>query len=430
MKVGVKTMKKLKILILLMTSILLIGVIPGCSSDDAGREGEDGETVTLTVWGDADNQATLEPAFEKINDAFMEKYPNIKIDYQWTGTIESINVAMQTDSLPDLFWVQGNKSTVMAEMARNGYIIPLDKYNLDISRFPKESVEYCTVDGKLYCSPPSFIAYVTIYYNKNIFDKYGLKVPETWDEFEKVVKVLADNGVTPIAVGGKGDFDRYWILQAMAASLSTDVLQAIVDGKEDIDFSNLETTFELYREFATKGYFGKDVASIDGAGAQLAFTNGKAAMIADGTWNNSTYRELGMNIGSFALPGMDGKRYAQSGPYNANTYAISSKSKHPDQAVKYLKFLMSKEAQQIIADETGQVPMLDDIQPKDDAVKELAAFDKIGLNIYNILSQVADENSKPHDLLLTELAPKLMMGKMTGKEAVQLLKAELNKRSK
>lgn len=172
------------------------------------------------------------------------------------------------------------------------------------------------------------------------------------------------------------------------------------------------------------------MAAIDGAGAQLAFTNGKAAMIADGTWNNNTYQELGMNIGTFALPGKDGKRYAQSGPYNANTYAISSKSKHPDEAVKYLEFLMSQEAQQILADETGQVPMLNDIKPKNKAVKEMAAYDEIGLNIYNILTQVADKKSKPHDLLLTELAPKLMTGKMTGKEAVKLLKAELDKRSK
>lgn len=69
------------------------------------------DTVTLTVWGDPDNQAVIEPVFEKINAAFEEAHPNIKIDYQWSGSFDNINVATQSDSLPDLFWVQGNKST-------------------------------------------------------------------------------------------------------------------------------------------------------------------------------------------------------------------------------------------------------------------------------------------------------------------------------
>jgi len=415
-----------KFLAVLAGFIVLSAILAGCSGDKS----EDGEkTVTLKIWGDADNQATLQPAFDKINEAFMKKYPNIKLDYQYSGTLESINVALQSDSLPDLFWVQGNKSTVMAEMARNGYLLPLDDYNLDYSRFPQESIDYATVDGKIYCSLPSFVAYVTIYYNKDIFDKYNLKVPNTWDEFADVVRTLSEKGVTPIAVGGNGDFDRYWMIQAMAASLANDVLHDIRDGKGDIDYTTLEKTFSLYGEFAEKGYFGKDFQSIDGAGAQMAFTNGKAAMIADGTWNNPTYQELGMNIGCFALPGFDGKRYAQSGPYNGNTYAISSKTKYPDEAVKYIEFLNSQEAQQLMEDATGQVPMLDDIKAKDESVKDMANFDDIGLNIYNILAQVADANSKPHDLLLTEIMPKLMMNQIDGKQAVELLKAELAKKA-
>lgn len=411
---------------LLFTAGLFSLVLFGCSGKETGNK----DQVTLKIWGDADNQATLESSFDRINEAFMEKYPDIKVDYQYSGTIESINVALQSDSLPDLFWVQGNKSTVMAEMARNGYILPLDDYDLDYSRFPEDAVDYATVDGKVYSSMPSFIAYVTMYYNKDIFAKYNLDVPKSWEELEKISRVLAENGVTPIAVGGNGDFDRYWMLQAMAASLASDVLTNIVNGEENIDFTNLGFTFDAYKDFAAKGYFGKNVSAIDGNGAKLAFTNGQAAIMADGTWNANTYKETNLNIGTFALPGLDGKTYAQTGPFNGNTYAISSKTKHPKEAVKYLKFLNSREAQQIMADETGLVPMLPDIKPKDDSVKEMANFDGIGLNIYNTLAQIADEKSKPHDLLLTEITPKLMLGKMDGKQAVELLQQELAKKGK
>ncbi|WML41487.1 sugar ABC transporter substrate-binding protein [Neobacillus sp. OS1-2] len=424
-------MKK-KLAGLLAGVFLFSTALIGCSNNETSSsdKGDKGDKVKLTVWGDADNQATLETSFDKINKAFMEKYPNIELDYQYSGTLESINVALQSDTLPDLFWVQGNKSTKMAEMARNGYLLPLDEYKMDLSRFSEEAVEYGTVDGKLYSSLPSFIAYVTMYYNKDLFKKNKVDVPKTWEEFEKISKVLADKGVTPIAVGGNGDFDRYWMMQAMAASLGNETLTSIVKGEENVNYTGLEKTFEAYSDFAKKGYFGKDVASIDGNGAKLAFTNGKAAMIPDGTWNNLTYQDTPLNIGSFALPGLDGKTYAQTGPYNGNTYAISSKTKHPDEAVKYLEFLNSKEAQQIMGDETGLVPMYDDIKPKDKFVEEMAKFDVVGLNIYNALAQVANESSKPQDLLLTNLTPKLMTGDMTAKEAIVLMKAELAKKAK
>lgn len=150
-------------------------------------------------------------------------------------------------------------------------------------------------------------------------------------------------------------------------------------------------------------------------------------MIPDGTWNSKSYFESGLNVGTFVLPGKDGKKYAQSGPNNINTYAISKKTKHPEAATKYVEFLNSKEAQQIIEDATGEVPMLDDIEPKDDRVSELADFDEVGVNIYNKLSQVASESSKPQDLLLTSILPDLMQGTITPDEAIDLLKAELEK---
>src|SRR5690606_23915059 len=98
------------------------------------------------------------------------------------------------------------------------------------------------------------------------------------------------------------------------------------------------------------------------------------------------------------------------------------------EAVKYLEFLNSQEAQQIMADETGLVPMLDDITPKDETVENMADFDEVGLNIYNILAQVGTEESKPQDLLLTDLAPRLMTDAIDGEEAVDLLIQELEKR--
>lgn len=141
---------------LVTTLLLLIGLLAGCGS--AG----DGKKVKLVVWGDPDNQAILEDCFEALNKAFADQHPDIEIDYQWSGSFDGLNVAMQSDSLPDMFWVQGNKSSAMAEMAENGFLLPLDQFNPDKSRFPDAAIEYATVNGKIYCSFPSFIDYALV----------------------------------------------------------------------------------------------------------------------------------------------------------------------------------------------------------------------------------------------------------------------------
>src|SRR5690625_5649365 len=43
----------------------------------------------------------------------------------------------------------------------------------------------------------------TIFYNKAIFEEYGLEEPQTLEELNEVVASLNENGVNPIALGNK-----------------------------------------------------------------------------------------------------------------------------------------------------------------------------------------------------------------------------------
>ncbi len=409
-----------KVLSFSISLVVLLGMLTGCGAKNS--------TVTLTIWGDADNQAILEQSFTEINEAFEKEHPNIKVDYQYSGTFDTINVAVQSDSLPDLFWVQGNKSTKMAELAKNGYILNLDSYNLDSSRYSQAAIDYATVDGSVYCSYPAFLDYATIYYNKDLFGSLQLEKPSTYEELLSAIETLAEKGYTPVALGGKGDFDRYWLIQIMAPALCQETMNQI-SKHETIDFTAMEKMFDTYREWSEKGYMGKDFASVDAVGAQLAFTNGEAGMIVDGTWNNQMYRELNFEVGSFAFPGEDGTRYAQSGESNYTTYAIASKTEHPQEAVEYLKFLNSKQAEQIVENYVGSIPSVKDLSIRDESVEEHSQFDIVGSNIYHVLSSVADETGKPQDVFLGEVLPKLMMSEITGKDAVEMIKAEMDKSS-
>src|SRR5690606_16662485 len=99
----------------------------------------------------------------------------------------------------------------------------------------------------------------------------------------------------------------------------------------------------------------------------------------------------------------------------------SSKSEHPEAAVKYLEFLSSQEAQQILEDAVGLVPTIQDIVPKDEGVKELAVFDEAGLNIYSVLTALSTPESNPADIMMKDVLPKLMTGEITGADGAKIL---------
>lgn len=64
------------------------------------------------------------------------------------------------------------------------------------------TTEAYAIDGKTYALPLEFNI-APIYYNKAIFKKYNLEVPQTYEQFKAVSKTLSDNGVAPIALGNK-----------------------------------------------------------------------------------------------------------------------------------------------------------------------------------------------------------------------------------
>ncbi len=197
------------------------------------------------------------------------------------------------------------------------------------------------------------------------------------------------------------------------------------EGAEISDYSNVRECFEDYRAFLDAGYAGTDYAASDMASAQLSFANGQGAMIVDGTWNKGLYEN--MNVGCFPIPGKDGKGYSQTGPSQSLTYSASAKTTEPEAVGKYLAFLSSEEAEQIMFDHVPSIPIVDGITITDPVIAAAAEYDVIGQNLFGVLSFAGNENSQPADLFTNDVLPKLMTGEYTVDEALDLFRQELEK---
>ena len=203
-------MKKKAALALCM--VLAAANIMGCSS---GVEPESGSTDTAkeAESKSEDGVLTLEffqqkmeegpqKGYQAIVDKFNEENPDIKIEMNTVpdaGTVLTSRIA--SGDIPVIFSDYPTQQQFKQKVA-NGYVQDLSDQEF-LSNVEDSAMEMSRQeDGKDYALPYSR-NYMGVYYNQEIFDEYGLEIPETWDEFTALCDTLQSNGITPIGIMGK-----------------------------------------------------------------------------------------------------------------------------------------------------------------------------------------------------------------------------------
>ena len=191
-----------RVLSVLLTAALLGTCVAGCSSGagDGGEKAESGkrfEGVTLRFapnWGtDPDHEIG-----RKMLDEFCEETGlNIELEEIAGDEMKNkISVDAAADNLPDVwqYW----PGCVCKDLADAGLLADCSEY-LEKSEVIKKDyfsdtvLAPCTFDGQILVLPRMGATGVFLI-NKEIFDKYNLEAPKTWDELMEVSKVLRENG--------------------------------------------------------------------------------------------------------------------------------------------------------------------------------------------------------------------------------------------
>ncbi len=269
------------------------------------------------------------------------------------------------NELPDIFMVWGQPSFFQAVM-EGGYAAELnpDDY-ADYGFFAGSTADF-SYDGKLYGLPRNQDMLSILYYNKALFDEYGVKVPETYDELMTAIEVFNDNDIAPIATNGK---DK-WILNEMFQDIlvkvsgDQDTIYNAVDQK--VTFStdpDIRKAAELFKALVDAGMYQQSYLSADYGAAMNLFLQEKAAMFYMGAWEvgmasnmeNSDHFRENVSVMPFPVIG-DGKGKATDLlAWNGGGFAVSASSEVKDEAIKLLNYMMLPENWAKIGWETGNV---------------------------------------------------------------------------
>jgi multiple sugar transport system substrate-binding protein len=137
------------------------------------------EETTLTVWAWA-------PAVEDIATAFEEKYPNVTVDVVNAGTgndqyIKLQNAIKAGSGAPDVAQIE---YYALPQFALSEALVDLSDFGFDSleDQYTASTWGSVNLDGGIYALPQDS-GPMAMFYNKAVFDQYGLTVPTTWDEY-------------------------------------------------------------------------------------------------------------------------------------------------------------------------------------------------------------------------------------------------------
>jgi multiple sugar transport system substrate-binding protein len=292
--------------------------------------------------------------FQRGNSDTGQRLDKLRTQFQAGG--EGIDII-----LGDVIWT--------AELAESGWISDLS------DRFPESeqqaflpgSVEAIIYNGKPY-GMPWYTDTGLLYYRKDLLEKSGYDgPPKTWDELKQMTrKVRAESDIRFGFVfqgaryeGGVCDACEFIWGHGGNVLDPEDPTKVVIDSPQAI--AGLETE----RSMITDGIAPKSVTVYEESETDGVFLSGDAIFLREWPYayalvGTSNYPNLEPEqVGVSELPSADGK--PGNGTVGDQPLYISTTSKYPDEAWKFIEFVTASEQQKFRALEGSYLPTISDL---------------------------------------------------------------------
>ena len=334
-------------------------------------------------------------AFADLVARFEAEYPDIEVtlnSFDHEAYKTAIRNFLVADPPDVALWFAGNRMKFFVDQGLFMDVSDLWE-EAGFNESMASSRPTLTVDGSQYGVPWGYYQW-GVFYRQDIFDEYGLSVPETWDEFMAVSQTLKDNGITPVTIGTKflwtaaGWFD-YLNLRVNGF----DYHMSLMDGEASYLDEELDEVFAIWAEMLDRGFFLENHATYSWQEAQAPFINGTAAMYLIGNFITPDLESAGVleNTGFFQFPIIN----PEIGVYEdapMESYHIPSGAKNVEEAKVFLEFASRADVLADFAYAVGNIPPNKNSRPPEDRFT-LAGFEM--LNEADGLAQFYDRDTNP-----------------------------------
>ena len=186
--------------------LILVGLVfAGMSMSVLAAEVTSNELEIFSWWTVGGEATGLKALF----DEFHGKYPDVEIINAAVGTgagstAKAVLVSrMLGGDPPDAFQVHGGQELIdtwveIGKMVPVTSIYESEGWNEVMPEGIRNLVAY---DGEYWAVPVGIHRGNVLWFNKDVFAKYSLDIPVTFEDFFEVAGVLEKNGLIPLALG-------------------------------------------------------------------------------------------------------------------------------------------------------------------------------------------------------------------------------------
>ena len=249
--------------------LLLTGILTGC-----GQSKKD-DHLTVYLW---ENRL-----MKNIAPYIHEQFPDQDIEFIiGNNDTDLYSYFKEHGELPDIMTVRRFSGTDAQDL--QPYLMDFASYDV-VSKYYSYAVEYYkNTDDEIQWLPICALPQ-TIIANKTLFDQYGIKVPENYEEYVQVCQQFYDKGIKPYSMDLAEDWSNQEIIQAAAIGEFTSL-----DGIEwrneaetsagEIKFDDVlwKRIFSETSQFLKDSHFSEEDINVNSNTGTQMFVEGKSAM--------------------------------------------------------------------------------------------------------------------------------------------------------
>ncbi|MDR0761383.1 MAG: ABC transporter substrate-binding protein [Treponema sp.] len=293
--------KTKKAAVLLIAVMLLLGSgVPVFAGGGAQADGG-GKVLEIRYMGAETVGGPIHELFTAMVDKFNKDNPDVRVQADLLPSADlrtKITVEMAAGNPPE---ISSCITSYAKEFMRDNKIEdwrPIIQANPEFSQwFLKKNIDAMAyTDGRIMMMPTE-ASIDGLYYNTEIFQKYGWQPPKTYNDLLDLTKKAKAAGIALMVNGGK-DIRFAWLASAlMARTAGKAKTDALTEGNAMDQWDNPEygfaTAMTKFKELVDAGLYPRGVLGMSATEADQAFARGEAAMYFEGAWKGANFETAG-----------------------------------------------------------------------------------------------------------------------------------------
>lgn len=334
-------------------------------AEEPTAEDLESEPIELNYWSLWNENEAQAQVIQSWIEEFEAAYPNITINAVWNGRQNQTLVRTALSAGEQIDFIDQDADPLAGGLMLENQGYPLDEY-LDLPALDEDTAYrnvftpgvldlFAGQDGAIYQIPYVYNT-VQFWYNKDMFAEVGIEAPATWDDLLNACDALLAAGYVPIAAESdiafyQIDFLTYYVERVKGPGF----LKAAIEdptGEAWNDPVFLEAA-QATRSLWDRGCIPAETAGYLWPAGQQTLGFGEAAMELVGSWLPIELQDMAeFEWGAFSFPTVAGGAGSQNDLQVALlSFMILKDTEHPREAFEFLRFIMTQENMQQMADE-------------------------------------------------------------------------------